>query len=77
MCAIVHSLIGGDKLLGLEEQGRSSAHAVVADTQIRGSQVQRLLKVGLGSPSARQQRDCDSRVRNSQCNFTHDALDVG
>ena len=77
LCAIVHSLIGGDKLAGLEELGRSSAHADVAHPQTRGSQVQQLLKVGLGSPSARQQRDCDSRGRNSQCDFTHDVLDIG
>ena len=71
-----HSLILDDMLAGLEELSRSSAHADVADRRIRGSQVQRLLKVGLGSPSARQQRDCDSRGCKSQRDLTHDAVDV-
>ena len=71
------ALIVDDKLAGLEELGRSSALADVADRRIRGSQVQRQLEGRVGSPSARQQRGGDSRRRDSQRDLTHDAVEVG
>ena len=56
-----HALIVDDKLAGLEELGRSSALADVADRGIRSSQVQRQLEGLVGSLSARQQHGGDSR----------------